>query len=183
VNFFFIEVAPSLSLRRRTAADAKVFFELIEKNRAHLHRWLDSMPSFATLEETITYFESCDHAFAAEPHLIPIGIYVEDTCVGWMELHSINARHRRASIGYWIDADYAGQRIVSRCVAALVDFAFSQLNLHRLEIHCSEQNHASRKIAQKLGFLEEANRTDRIITTGGSFENEMLYALIAPNSH
>jgi len=37
----------------------------------------------------------------------------------------------------------------------LIDYAFNELNLNRVEMHCGAENTKSRKIPGKLGFTEE----------------------------
>jgi RimJ/RimL family protein N-acetyltransferase len=58
-------------------------------------------------------------------------------------------------IGYWIHKDFIMQGLVTESTAALVKVAFEILHVHRLEIHCDPDNHASAAIPRKLGFTHE----------------------------
>jgi ribosomal-protein-alanine N-acetyltransferase len=43
-------------------------------------------------------------------------------------------------------------------VIALTEFGFSELNLHRIEINLRPENEASRKVAEKAGYIYEGLR-------------------------
>src|SRR3546814_2952949 len=60
-----------------------------------------------------------------------------------------------ASIGYWIGGRYARQGFMSEAVPAVVEFAFEELALHRVEAACPPSNDASRSPLLKGGFRQE----------------------------
>jgi ribosomal-protein-serine acetyltransferase len=45
--------------------------------------------------------------------------------------------------------------LITKSCRALIDYAFNELNLNRVEIRCGVGNIKSRKIPEKLGFREE----------------------------
>lgn len=61
----------------------------------------------------------------------------------------------QADIGYRLNKDYWGHGYASEAGLAVVKFAFETLKLERLQIRCFKNNHASAKVAQKLGFRQE----------------------------
>src|SRR3546814_7077148 len=60
-----------------------------------------------------------------------------------------------ASIGYWIGGRYARQGFMSEAASAVVEFAFEELALHRVEAACLTSNDASRSLLLKVGFRQE----------------------------
>ena len=66
--------------------------------------------------------------------------------------------YRGGYIGYWIDQRFASRGFTTRAVIALTQFAFSELNLHRIEINLRPENEASRKVAEKAGYIYEGLR-------------------------
>lgn len=60
-----------------------------------------------------------------------------------------------ATLGYWIGRPYAGEGRATSAVAAILDFAFGGLALHRVEAACVPHNHASRRVLEKSGFRHE----------------------------
>jgi ribosomal-protein-serine acetyltransferase len=63
--------------------------------------------------------------------------------------------NRSTEIGYWLGASFQSKGLVTKSCRALIDYAFNELNLNRIEIRCGVENKKSRKIPEKLGFREE----------------------------
>lgn len=59
-------------------------------------------------------------------------------------------------IGYTLfDRNLWGQGLMTEAVRLVVDFLFSSERVNRLEICCDVENHASARVAEKLGFTHE----------------------------
>ncbi len=79
-----------------------------------------------------------------------------DIHIGNIKLGSINWIHRYGDIGIIIgDKQYWGQGIATETIALIVDYAFNQLNLHKLIAGAYEYNVGSIKAFKKNGFNEE----------------------------
>ena len=68
----------------------------------------------------------------------------------------------RRLYGIWVGDELVGgtlfprgRGIVTRAVAAMVDWAFTERGLHRVEWRCAPGNEPSRRIPQTLGFTHE----------------------------
>jgi len=70
-------------------------------------------------------------------------------------LHSIDWANRKTSIGYYVAKEAQGKGIVTRSVRAVLDYAFRELELNRVEIRCGVSNWKSRAIPERLGFTNE----------------------------
>lgn len=76
-------------------------------------------------------------------------------------LGGLNLRHLRRSatqsinIGYWMGSRHTRRGLMTAAVKASVDFAFNQLNLHRVEAACQPDNWASLRVLEKAGFERE----------------------------
>jgi RimJ/RimL family protein N-acetyltransferase len=70
----------------------------------------------------------------------------------------ISTAHRHAELGYWIAAHAWGAGIATEAAAALVDWGFAALGLHRIHVRVLGDNPASRRVADKLGFAVEGLR-------------------------
>jgi RimJ/RimL family protein N-acetyltransferase len=71
-----------------------------------------------------------------------------------------------AEIGYWMDPRARGRGIATVAVQALCQWAFPELGLALIEWHCEVGNVASRRVAEKAGFLIEATLRARLIHRG-----------------
>lgn len=59
-------------------------------------------------------------------------------------------------IGYWIETAFTGQGLAAEMVQALTRFAFESFKAARVQIVTQVGNEASRRVAEKCGFILEA---------------------------
>lgn len=57
-----------------------------------------------------------------------------------------------AELHYWIRTDHAGRGLTTEAGQALIAWAPDQLHVARLTLWAGTENHASRRVAEKLGF-------------------------------
>jgi [ribosomal protein S5]-alanine N-acetyltransferase len=82
------------------------------------------------------------------------------------------------SVGYWTGASFARQGYMNEALAALVDHAFGELALHRLEAACLPKNTASIKLLQRNGFVHEGVAR-KYLQIAGTWQDHMLFARLA----
>lgn len=82
-------------------------------------------------------------------------LVLEDEAVGTAGYHAHDALHAAAQLGYWLRSDLAGRGLMTEAAGAVVNFGFTELHLHRIELHASPANVASVRVAEKLGFRRE----------------------------
>lgn len=154
-----ITVDKDIKLKLRNVGDSEETFELINSNRFHLRQWLSWVDSVKEVEDVSTSAESAIEQFEAN-NGAQFGIWVQNKLVGAIAFHYYDWTNRSTSIGYWIGQDYQGKGIMVNSCIALVDYAFTNLKMNRVEISCAPQNLRSRAIPQKLGFIEEGTRRE-----------------------
>ena len=71
-----------------------------------------------------------------------------------------------AEIGYWMAQPARGRGVATAAVRALCRWAFTELALDLIEWRCETGNVASRRVAEKAGFLIEATLRARLIHRG-----------------
>lgn len=74
---------------------------------------------------------------------------------GQIEYNYLDWVNRKTEIGYWLGASYQGKGLVTKSCRVLIDYAFNELKLNRVEMQCGAENARSRKIPENLGFREE----------------------------
>jgi ribosomal-protein-alanine N-acetyltransferase len=110
---------------------------------------------------------------------IPWVVTYGDQFVGQLTVGSITwGSARSGQVGYWIDEAYAGRGIIPTTLAMAVDHCFGVIGLHRLEASIRPENHASRRVVEKLGFREEGIRV-RQLHINGAWRDHVCYALTA----
>lgn len=79
-----------------------------------------------------------------------------DRIIGMAGLNNIVwGAFRSAFLGYKLDGDLAGRGYMTEAVAAVTDFAFTQLRLHRIEANVMPRNRASLRVLEKNGYVNE----------------------------
>ncbi|MDA2963091.1 MAG: GNAT family protein [Actinomycetota bacterium] len=81
---------------------------------------------------------------------------------------------RGGHIGYWIARSYSNKGYITMAVELLSDFAFTTLELHRLEINLRPENTASQRVAQKAGFRFEGERA-RYLHIDGDWRDHICF--------
>jgi ribosomal-protein-alanine N-acetyltransferase len=106
------------------------------------------------------------------------GLFIGDEIAGEVNLNNvIRGAMQSGTIGYWIDERHAGQAYVVEGVALLFQFAFEELQLHRVEICIVPRNTNSRRIMEKLEVREEG-LAQRYLEINGVWEDHIRYGFI-----
>lgn len=104
---------------------------------------------------------------SADSVLCAIVVKDKDIHIGNIKVGSINWIHRYADIGILIgDKTYWGKGFAVEAIKLVVDYAFTKLNVHRLEAGCYG-NIRSMKAFKKAGFIEEGCLKQRYYCDGG----------------
>lgn len=134
--------------------DAEELFELVDVSRMYLREWLPWVDANASIDETKAFIEAAQKQYARGDGF-QCCIRYGGKIVGVIGLHRVDTFHKHTEIGYWLAEDYQGRGIVTACCRALVDFAFGEYELHRVEIRAAVDNEKSRAIPERLGFTYE----------------------------
>ena len=82
-----------------------------------------------------------------------------------------------ASMGYWIGERFSRQGLMSEAVGAVVEFAFEELALHRVEAACLPNNDASRSLLLKVGFRQEGYAR-QYLRINGKWQDHLLFEML-----
>jgi ribosomal-protein-alanine N-acetyltransferase len=107
------------------------------------------------------------------------GVFTGGRFVGEVNLNSVQrGAFQNAYVGYWIDRDVAGRGYTPEAVVVSFRFAFEEARLHRLQVAVVPRNHASRRVAEKLGLRVEGTAI-RYLEINGRWEDHIRYAITA----
>ncbi len=105
------------------------------------------------------------------------GLFVDQAVVGEVNLNNIiRGAMQSGTIGYWIDQRHAGRGYVAEAVVLVLQFAFEQLRLHRVEICIVPRNLRSRRVVEKLGIRDEGIAA-RYLEINGTWEDHIRYGI------
>ncbi len=87
--------------------------------------------------------------------------------IGFIGLPHIQWFTRSAYIFYLVgDTNYWGQNIATEAGKLVVNYCFSELNLHKITARTVSPNLASRRVAEKIGFTHEITVKKEIYLNG-----------------
>ena len=98
--------------------------------------------------------------------------------VGDVTLFDWDRYHRRALIGYELARDQWGKGFAREAIRAVLNFAFEQMALNRIEIWTSAANQRSLRLAQRLGFTLDGRLRKRILEDDGQFHDCAIFGLM-----
>jgi len=133
---------------------AEMLSRLVKINRLHLREWLPWVDHLRTVEDFRKYITNSKQRYAS--HLeVGYVILANNAMIGRIGLYNIDLSNKSASIGYWLDKDWVGKGVITRCCKAVIDDAFKRLKLNRIEIRAATENYKSQAIPTRLGFKQE----------------------------
>lgn len=117
------------------------------------------------------------HAAARQGRALPFAVDYGTRFVGQLTVNNIvRGSAQFASIGYWVDQEYAGRGIIPRAVALAIDHCFFTVGLHRVEIAIRPENTASLRVVEKLG-VPEYGFAPRYLHIDGEWRDHRLFAI------
>lgn len=97
--------------------------------------------------------------------------------LGGASLYSIDLEVGRAAVGYWLAAGARGRGVATHTVSLLAGWAFDSLGIKRLAVECAPDNQASRRVAERCGFILEGILRSHL-PFNGSRRDTALYSLL-----
>ena len=86
---------------------------------------------------------------------------------------------RSGELGYWLGEPFWGRGIATAAARAMVEYAFTRLDLVRVYAGVFANNPASARVLEKAG-LQFEGRLRQAIFKNGELIDELLYAIIRP---
>jgi len=151
---FSLKLDDGLELRLLEERHAEAVFVVVDRNRAYLRQWLPWLDISVSPDDTRNFIKKSLNEFASGEGLVA-GIWDHGQVVGAISYNFIDRSNRIAHIGYWLAAERQGKGVMTKACRAMVDHAFNELGLNRVEIRCATGNTKSCAIPQRLGFKQE----------------------------
>ena len=163
-----IKVDESISLELvEEEKHTQVIFHLLQSNKHLLREWL-SWVDEADLKFVKQFVSNSKRQYKAKTDH-PFVIIYNDTVVGRIGIYTIDNKNKIGSIGYWLDENFQGKGIVTKACKAILNYAFNDLHLSRIEIKCGTGNYKSQRIPELLHFKKES-----IISKGEIINNKFI---------
>ena len=149
-----IAIEEGLFLKSLELREAEELLLVVDANRPYLRNWLPWLDLTRDIDEMIVFVDSTVRQLTSNLGF-QTAIWHNGQIVGIIGYHHLEWANRSTCIGYWLDERYQGRGIMTKACRALVEYAFEEWKLNRVEIRCAEGNLKSRGIPERLGFKAE----------------------------
>lgn len=147
-----IKINAATKLTRISMHDADDIFRLIDQNRNKLRQWLPFVDATHTAENTRAFINSLQSPHSRE---MVFTITCHNQIAGLIGFKDIDRANKKLEIGYWLAPQFEGRGLVTESCRVLINKAFDNMKMNRIQIKCGVGNDRSSNIPKKLGFRFE----------------------------
>ena len=83
----------------------------------------------------------------------------------------------QAEIGFTLSQEHQGHGYATEAVSAIMNFVFTEFNIHRIQATCDCKNQGSIKLLERLGMRQEGHFIENIFFKG-AWGDEYSYAIL-----
>ncbi|MEA4896809.1 GNAT family N-acetyltransferase [Bacillota bacterium Meth-B3] len=164
-----------VTIRRMTMRDVGDIFEYSKDPEVARHVLWDA---HRTIGETRSYVRYTLRKYRmGEPASLAICLNATGKVIGTIGFMWYQSDHASAEVGYSLSRDYWNCGLMTEALGALIQFAFTELMLHRIEAQHELQNPASGAVMRKVGMQREGTLRGRLFNKGKYVDVE-LYAIL-----
>ena len=147
---------------------------------ATVGRWMPWCHPERTEAEGLEWYRTCEENWRSGAEYEFSAFTQSGEYLGAGGLNQFNRVHNFANLGYWVRESRQREGIAVKAANLIAEFGFRAIGLARIEIVVAEENHPSRRVAERLGATFEGIARRRILIHGASIDAAM-YSLI-PNA-
>ncbi|MCY6960138.1 GNAT family N-acetyltransferase [Clostridium sp. ZC22-4] len=161
------------NLRQVKKTDCKDIFDIYSDNDAVKYEGMNPIES---IDKAKSYIDFINDGYNKKMFVRwCISDKEDDKLLGLISLQHFDYLNAKAEVGYILNKKYWGKGIMGSNLSLVINYAFNQLNLHRLEAVIHPANIASITLAERMGFkiegvkkecelnLRTSNYEDRLI--------------------
>ncbi|NRQ40708.1 GNAT family N-acetyltransferase [Nonomuraea sp. NN258] len=151
---FALPLDDQAQLRPLEPWQAPEFLAHIDRARPNVDPWIPWASRSTDLASATAVLQRYADSQAADGGRI-YGIWLEGRLVGGVMFVTFDAGSGVCEIGCWLEADGAGRGLVTRSCRALIDWAFKERGMSRVEWWVAPENVRSVAAARRLGMTRE----------------------------
>lgn len=168
-----IQVSADIILNPLSVDDIFKIFNTLNEERTYMRQWLPFVDATQVVEDTGNYvnhvLQTADKQFT---------IYYQGKFVGLIGFKDTDFTNKKIEIGYWLSQYVQGKGIMIQSVLALVQYAFVEMDMNRIQIKVAVGNTKSRRIPEKLGFVFEGTERDGELLVDNVYTDIAVYSLL-----
>ncbi|WP_343485828.1 GNAT family N-acetyltransferase [Allomuricauda sp. d1] len=98
--------------------------------------------------------------------------------IGLISLNLGSPKFRIAEVWYKLHSDFWNQGYATESLKKVLEFGFTELNLHRIEAGCAVENIGSIKVLEKVGMIREG-RKRKVLPLKKGWSDNFHYAILS----
>ncbi|MFJ9941740.1 GNAT family N-acetyltransferase [Streptomyces erythrochromogenes] len=169
---FSIDLAEGAQLFPLEARHAEEFFAHIERGREYIGQYV-GFPDRSPDVDSARAFLATYAVKAGEDGARFFGIRLDGTLVGGVLFPNFDADGGNCEIGCWLEPAAAGRGLVTKACQVLIDYAFGERGMHRVEWHAATGNKKSLAVAERLGMSREGVMRENYLHRGVRQDTEV----------
>ncbi len=168
------EVDTNIRLKEIGMDDAEAIFDTINNEREYLGEWLPFVELTQEIAFTRGYIESYLDSNQID---LTCAIYYQNRFAGLIGLKDTDKDNKRVEIGYWLSEAFQHKGIITSACKTLINYAFDEMDIHRVQIKAATGNIKSQRIPERLGFTREGIERDGELHARG-FVDLVIFSLL-----
>ena len=172
---------PRLILRPYAPGDGPLYFQVGQKNRAHLQRFEsgNSILAARSADEAEKIINEICAAWREGRYFLMAAFdRTGAEFVGQVYVGVANRELPEYEVGYFVDSAHEGQGYISEAVRAVLTWIFQDLGAHRVSLRCSDLNLRSRRVAERCGFILEGHLRENRRDPDGVYSGDLFFGLL-----
>ncbi len=162
----------SVYLRPVQSTDQAAFIAAMARSRKLHEPWIFPPRSSTAFLRYLARVQQPDHRG------LLVCSSIDDALVGVINLNNIvRGALLSASLGYYAVVDHAGSGLMQQGMRLAIDYAFTRLQLHRLEACIQPDNVRSINLVRRCGFQYEG-LSPRLLFIAGAWRDHQRWALL-----
>ncbi|GAB6120820.1 GNAT family N-acetyltransferase [Dysgonomonas termitidis] len=168
-----IQVSDDIVLYPLSVDDIFKIFNTLNDEREYMREWLPFVDTTKEVEDTASFV---NHVLVTADKQFTI--YFQGQFVGLVGFKDTDSINKKVEIGYWLSQYAQGKGIMLHSVRKLIEYAFTEMDINRIQIKVAINNHKSRRIPEKLGFQSEGIERDGELLVDNVFTDIAIYSLL-----
>lgn len=168
-----IRVSEDIILNPLSVDDIFKIFNTLNNERDYMREWLPFVDTTLEVQDTANYvnfvLQTADQQYT---------IYYKGEFVGLIGFKDTDLSNKKIEIGYWLSQYAQGKGIMSRSVEKLIEYAFTEMEMNRIQIKVAVGNNKSSRIPERLGFQFEGIERDGELLVDNVYTDIAIYSLL-----
>jgi RimJ/RimL family protein N-acetyltransferase len=141
-------------------------------NDLDIQHWIPVIPRPYTEADARAFVQGDVAGIGAHQYAVTVGGRLVGS-IG-MKVNEMRSGH----IGYWCVSDARGRGVTTRALRLLCRHSIEELRLERLELITDPDNHASQRVAEKVGFQREGVLRSHLLHPDGRRRDSVMFSLL-----